>query len=298
MPTVPGIPAATILPRHPGTPVRAAHGDDLESPDDGPGYGVPIKLSVLMAVFNEERTIKRVIDEVLNIPCPCALELIVVDDGSTDATPALLAQVSDPRVTVFRHEDNQGKGAAILTALSLATGTYILPFDADLEYEPDDIPRMLEPVLKGRCEVVYGARLFGYNTVYQSYLYAVGNRLLTRMANILYNAHLTDLHTCLKLVPLAMLNELHLGEKGFGLDSEITAGLLRLGVRPFEVPVSYYGRSHAQGKKIKWGDAVACALILTRMRFRSQARRVPKADASDDECARIPVTEPTEAVAG
>ncbi len=251
-----------------------------------------------MAVFNEERTIKRVIDEVLNVPCPCALELIVVDDGSTDATPALLAQVNDPRVTVFRHEDNQGKGAAILTALSLVTGTYILPFDADLEYEPDDIPRMLEPVLKGRCEVVYGARLFGYNTVYQSYLYAVGNRLLTRMANVLFNAHLTDLHTCLKLVPLAMLTRLDLGEKGFGLDSEITAGLLRLGVRPFEVPVSYYGRSHAQGKKIRWGDAVACALILIRMRIRSRSRWAADRNASDNECVRIPAAEPTEAVAG
>jgi glycosyltransferase involved in cell wall biosynthesis len=297
--TVPSLPGATILPRQQATPDRAAaDGDALESGHDGPGYGASIKLSVLMAVFNEERTIKRVIDEVLNTPCPCPLELIVVDDGSTDGTSALLAQVSDPRVTVFQHEDNQGKGAAIRNGLSLATGTYILPFDADLEYEPDDIPRMLEPVLKGRCEVVYGARLFGYNTVYQSYLYAVGNRLLTRMANVLFNAHLTDLHTCLKLVPHEMLNRLELAEKGFGLDTEITAGLLRLGVRPFEIPVSYYGRSHAQGKKIKWGDAVACALILTKMRFRSRPRWVSNPDASEDECAGVAVAEPTEAVAG
>jgi glycosyltransferase involved in cell wall biosynthesis len=185
----------------------------------------------------------------------------------------LLSRVDDPRVTVVHHLANEGKGAAIMAAAALATGTYILPFDADLEYEPEDIPRMLEPVLKGRCEVVYGARLFGYNTVYQSYIYAAGNRLLTRMANILFNAHLTDLHTCLKLVPLVILRSLDLHEKGFGLDSEITAGLLRQGIRPFEVPVSYYGRSHAEGKKIKWRDALACAWILLRVRVHKIARR-------------------------
>jgi glycosyltransferase involved in cell wall biosynthesis len=222
-----------------------------------------------MAVYNEERTVARVIDEILVAAYPCEIELIVVDDGSTDATPTLLSQVNDSRVMVLRHPANQGKGAALLSAASVATGTHILPFDADLEYAPEDIPKVLDPIARGRCDVVYGVRLSGCYAVYQTYLYAVANRMLTRLANVLFNAHLTDLHTCLKLIPLATLKSLNLQEKGFGLDSEITAGLLRLGIRPFEVPVSYYGRSHADGKKIRWHDGLTCAWILFRVRLRA-----------------------------
>ena len=220
-----------------------------------------------MPAYNEERTIAPVIDELLRADYPCDVELIVVDDGSTDRTPELLAQLNDRRVTVHQHTSNRGKGAAILSGAALATGTHVLPFDADFEYEPEDIPRMLEPVLKGRCEVVYGVRLFGYNTVYQSYRYAIGNRLLTRFANILFNSYLSDLHTCLKLMPLAVMQRLDLTETGFGLDTEMTALLLRQGVRPFEVPVRYYSRTHAQGKKINWRDAVVCLRILLRERM-------------------------------
>jgi len=246
-----------------------------------------------MAAYNEESTIAQAIDEVLRADCPCEIELIVVDDGSTDATPKLLSQVDDPRVTVHRHEPNQGKGAALLAAASFATGTHILPFDADLEYAAEDISRVLDPIMKGRCEVVYGVRLFGCNTVYQTYLYAAGNRLLTRMANLLFNAHLTDLHTCLKLMPLVMLRSLDLREKGFGLDSEITARLLRRGIRPFEVPVTYYGRSHAEGKKIMWRDAFVCAWILLRVRLRARSRP----DSADDRLegsdrSSVAVTDP------
>ena len=194
-----------------------------------------LKLSILMCVYNEENTIAQAIAEILEVKYPCDIELIVVDDGSTDATPDLIKQVSDPRIITYRHSSNSGKGAALLSALSLATGTHVLPFDADLEYDPEDIVKMLVPVLKGRSEVVYGARLFGCNTVYQSYRYAVGNRFLTSVANLLFNAYLSDLHTCLKLVPLAMFKSLSLSETGFGLDTELTALLLKNGVRPFEV---------------------------------------------------------------
>jgi dolichol-phosphate hexosyltransferase len=225
-----------------------------------------------MCAYNEERTISRAISEVLAVSYPCDMELIVVDDGSTDATADLLGRVNDPRVTIHRHPGNRGKGAALLSAASLASGTHILPFDADLEYSPDDIARIIWPVLKGRCDVVYGARIFGLNTVYQTYRYAVGNRLLTRMTNVLFNAYLSDLHTCLKLIPLAIFRSLNLRESGFGLDTEVTAMLLRTGVRPFEVPVSYYSRSHDEGKKISWRDALACVAILLKVRLRRSSR--------------------------
>jgi glycosyltransferase involved in cell wall biosynthesis len=273
-----------------GTP-PAQHGNSF--------HAKPLKLSILMAAYNEESTITRAIDEVLKADCPCEIELIVIDDGSTDATPKLLSSVDDPRVTVHHHPANQGKGAALLAAASFATGTHILPFDADLEYAAEDISRVLEPILKGRCEVVYGVRLFGYNTVYQTYLYAAGNRLLTRMANILFNAHLTDLHTCLKLIPLVMLRSMDLREKGFGLDSEITARLLRRGIRPFEVPVTYYGRSHADGKKIMWRDAVASAWILLRVRLRFRSCQEPANDRREEgDRARVGNADPTSQLVG
>ena len=223
-----------------------------------------------MPAYNEERTIGPVIDEILAGDYSCDIELIIVDDGSTDGTPALLAElakIADSRVIIYSHPANLGKGAALRTAAALATGTHVLPFDADFEYEPEDIPRVLEPILKGRCDVVYGVRLFGNNTVYQSYRYAVGNRVLTGLTNILFDSYLSDMHTCLKLMPLPLLKKMTLTETGFGLDTEITARLLRQGVRPFEVPVSYYSRSHAQGKKITWRDAVGCLRVLLRERL-------------------------------
>lgn len=279
------LPATPVLPeRLSSTTWRAADAAAAIPEQRGESfYGRPFKLSILMAAYNEEKTITRVVEEILKVNCPCEIELIIVDDGSTDATPRLLSHIDDSRVVVLRHPVNRGKGAALITAVGLATGTYIVPFDADLEYEPDDIPRMLEPVLKGRCQVVYGVRLFGFNTVYQSYMYAKGNRFLTFIANLIFNANLTDLHTCLKLMPLATLKSLDLREKGFGIDTEITARLLSRGIRPFDVPVSYYGRTHADGKKIRWHDAIACARILVRTRLRGSGRVRERSVATDDE---------------
>jgi dolichol-phosphate hexosyltransferase len=234
-----------------------------------------------MCAFNEERTIARAIREVLAVEYPCEIELIVVDDGSSDSTAKLVEEFADPRVILHQHERNMGKGAALRTAVSLASGTHILPFDADLEYTPKDIPRLVDPILTGRFDVVYGTRLFGYNTVYQSFRYAVGNKVLTTLTNILFDSFLSDLHTCLKLMPLDLFRSLDLREKGFGLDTELTATLLRLGIRPFEVPVSYYSRSHAQGKKINAGDAVDCLHILFQVRTRRKSRLTKPVDGAD-----------------
>jgi glycosyltransferase involved in cell wall biosynthesis len=230
-----------------------------------------VKLSVVMAAYNAQGTVEQAVDEVLSVEYPCDVELIIVDDGSTDQTPDLLASITDPRVVTIRHGGSQGKGAALLSGIVAASGTHVLPFDADLEYLPDDILNLLEPVLTGRCSVVYGVRLFGYNTVYRSYLYAVGNRILTRAANIMFGSCLSDLQTRLKLIPADLLRGLGIRETGFGVDTEISAALLRQGVRPFEVPVSYFGRTRGEGRKTTRRDAFRCLWILLRARV--QPRR-------------------------
>lgn len=231
-----------------------------------------VSLSVVMPCFNEAGTVLEAVHQVLAVDFPAPVELIVVDDGSTDGTDLELALVADhPRVTIHRHPSNLGKGAAVRAGVALATGTHVMPFDADLEYSPEDVPRLLEPIIAGRCDVVYGTRLFGANTVYQSYRYAMGNRITTLAANVLFDSYIRDLHTCLKMLPRETFQRLPLRETGFGLDTEITASLLRMGVRPFEVPVSYHSRTHAQGKKISWRDGIACLTILGRVRLRRAA---------------------------
>jgi glycosyltransferase involved in cell wall biosynthesis len=230
----------------------------------------PVMLSIVMPAYNEGDTLAHAIARVLSVPFPCPIELIVVDDGSDDDTTDVLKSIHDPRVIVKHHDANLGKVAALRTGFSLVKGTHVVPFDADLEYEPRDLLSLLQPVLSGHSDVVYGSRLFGANTVYQSYRYAMGNKMTTLMANILYDAYISDLHTCLKLMPIRLLRDLKLSELGFGLDTEITAHVLKLGYRPFEVPITYHSRTHAQGKKITWRDGVTCLSILVRIRVQPQ----------------------------
>lgn len=227
-----------------------------------------MKLSILMAAYDEASRVHLAIKQVLGADYPCEIELVVVDDGSRDATWERLQAVDDPRVLVTRHPVNRGKGAAVKTAAALATGDLMIIFDADLEYSPSDIAALLEVALHEGATVVFGARRFGSSTAH-SFWYVLGNKATTFAANALFNSWISDLHTCLKLLPLELFRELPLREDGFGLDTELTAQLLARGIRPYEVPVGYKARSHAEGKKITWRDGVQSLWILARVRARA-----------------------------
>ncbi|MDO9377318.1 MAG: glycosyltransferase family 2 protein [Nocardioidaceae bacterium] len=248
------------------------HAPHMHAVPDAADRDDTVVLSIVMPAYNEARTIRTAVEHVLSASYPCEIELVVVDDGSHDGTAGLLDDIEDPRLTVTRHVRNMGKGAAVLTGISTARGTHLMPFDADMEYSAHDIAALVQPVIDGRTDVVYGTRLFGVNTVYRSYRYKFGNQAMTFAANVLFDSAISDLHTCLKLVPLSMLRGMDLSELGFGLDTEITANVLRLGARPFEVPVSYHSRSHADGKKINWRDAVRCIQVLGRVRMAPETR--------------------------
>lgn len=225
-----------------------------------------MKLSVLMPAYNEAATLATAIARVLAVEYPCPVELVVVDDGSTDQTAALLAGLGD-RLVSDRHPVNRGKGAAIRTAAGLATGDYLIVCDADLEYVPEEIPTLLRPVLAGDAEVVYGTRSFGSHTAY-SFWYVIGNKTVTLAANALFNAWISDLETCFKLLPLPLYRSLDIRSAGFGMEAEITGKLLRRGIRPYEVPISYQARTREEGKKLTWLDGVEALWILSRIRLR------------------------------
>ncbi|HEY1826353.1 MAG TPA: glycosyltransferase family 2 protein [Acidimicrobiales bacterium] len=229
----------------------------------------PFRLSVIVPSYNEQATILLVLDELLSLDIPGKeLEVIVVNDGSTDGTHRLLANFEDTRLVQIHHERNCGKGAAVRTGIKAAKGTHVLIFDADDEYDVKDIPRLVTPIITGRAEVVYGNRMSGFGTVHPSLWHAVGNKAMTFLANMLFSSAISDLHTCLKLVPMPLLNSFNLDEGGFGLDTEISAEVLRAGFRPFEVPISYVGRSKDEGKKIRLSDALRCVYVLFKVRTR------------------------------
>ena len=230
------------------------------------------KLTIVMPAHNEEASIADVLGGVLAAQIDAVTEILVVNDGSTDQTAAILAGITDPRLRVITHEVNRGKGAAVRTGLAAATGTHVLVFDADHEYDPDDIGRLIEPIKRGRGEVVYGVRIHGIHTTHPSLIHAIGNRVMTIVMNLVYGSSISDLHTCLKLLPLPLVQAMTLTETGFGLDTEITGEMLRRGFRPYELPVGYIGRSKEEGKKIKARDAVACFWVMLKVRGRGRTK--------------------------
>jgi dolichol-phosphate hexosyltransferase len=219
-----------------------------------------------MPVFNERATVERAIASVLDADVGMPLELIVVDDGSTDGTRELLRAKHWPeQATLIEHDANRGKGAAVRTALARASGEYSAIFDADLEYEPSDLAALLVPLVEGRTNAVFGVRAFdGYTS--HSFLYVLGNRGVTLFANILFNVYLRDLMTCHKAIRTDVFKSLPLQASGFTIEPEITARLLQAGERIFEVPVHYNARSTEEGKKLTAKDGLRVIGTLFRCR--------------------------------
>jgi glycosyltransferase involved in cell wall biosynthesis len=223
------------------------------------------KLSILIPVYNEIRTLEQVLDTIEATPFPVEKEIVIVDDFSTDGSRERIGQLSDRYVTAF-HTHNQGKGAAIHTALARASGDYVLIQDADLEYHPKDISNLLNAVIERNAVVVYGSRNLKKNPRYKK-TYYYGGQLITLVTNILFGTFLTDVNTCYKLFPTDFLRSLNLQESKFSFCEEATAKTLRLGVTITEVPISYRPRSKAEGKKLRVTDGLRAVATLLKNRF-------------------------------
>jgi glycosyltransferase involved in cell wall biosynthesis len=226
------------------------------------------KLSVIVPVFNERNTVVEVLRRMRAVELPDGIEreIIVVDDGSADGTRDVLRQLGDSTVRIILHKENRGKGAAVRTGIEAASGDYILIQDADLEYDPEDWPKLIAPVLRGKARVVYGSRFTGERRN-MLFFHWVGNRFLSLVTNVLYNTTLSDMETCYKLVERELAEDLQLRCNRFDIEPEITAKILRRKIRIYEVPISYTGREFDEGKKITWRDGFAALWTLAKFRF-------------------------------
>jgi len=225
-----------------------------------------LKLSVIMPVYNERETLEEIVRQVL--ATGLVHELIMVDDGSTDGSRDIMRQWEGHEVIrVIYHEENRGKGAAVRTAFQAATGDVLLIQDADLEYDPRDYPKLLQPIEEGRAPVVYGSRFLGGPRRAMLFWHAAGNRLLTFVTNILYDSILSDMETCYKAFRADVVRDIPLHSRRFEFEPEITAKVLKRGIRIYEVPIAYYGREYEEGKKITGWDAIPALWTLIKYRF-------------------------------
>ncbi|PYI88666.1 MAG: glycosyl transferase, partial [Verrucomicrobia bacterium] len=232
------------------------------------------KLSILMAAYNEEATLRRCVDRVLAAPLPMGLrrEIVLVNDGSTDGTWKVAEELARARaeVKIFQQPQNLGKGAAIRRAIREMTGDLAIFQDADLEYNPNDYPRVLKPILDGRADVVYGSRFTGEERKILYFWHTAGNEFLTLLANMLNDTNLTDMETCYKAFIADCLRAIPLVSDRFGIEPEITAKVARNRLRIYEVPINYNGRTYEEGKKISWRDGLAAFWYIIRFRFSSK----------------------------
>ena len=230
-----------------------------------------MKLSIVIPVYNEAPTVEKLVSTVAGVDLGLEKELVLVDDCSTDGSRDVLARIQDdhPEWTVAYHEVNRGKGAALRTGFAAATGDLVVIQDADLEYDPRDIRRLLGPMLDGHADVVYGSRFLGggpHRVVF--YWHYLGNRFLTTFSNMMTDLNLTDMEVCYKMFKREVLESIALCEDRFGFEVEITAKVARGDWRLYEVPISYYGRNYSEGKKITWKDGVRALWCIVKYRFR------------------------------
>lgn len=223
-------------------------------------------LTVVMPVYNERVTVAEIIRRVRAADVPLDLEVVVVDDGSSDGTDQILSAIEDSTVRVVTHPVNRGKGAAVRTGIERARGDVVLIQDADLEYDPEDWPGLLDPILKGKAHVVYGSRFTGARKN-MLLTHWIGNRFLSLVTNLLYATTLSDMETCYKVFDRRVLEGITIRSDRFDFEPEITAKVLRRGFRIFEVPISYAGREPEEGKKITWRDGFAALRALVKYRF-------------------------------
>ncbi len=223
-------------------------------------------ISIVMPVFNEINTIKEIINKVMAVNL--AKELIIVDDKSSDGTREFLESIDNKQIKVIYHDRNLGKGAAIRTGLQKINGDITVIQDADLEYDPAEYPHLIELIFKGKADVVYGSR-FLFRTRIFYFHHLLGNKLINLVANILYNSTFTDLETCYKAFRTEIVKDLKLKSNSFGFEAEVTAKIMKKKLRVYEVPITYYGRTYAEGKKITWRDGIIALYWLLRCRFES-----------------------------
>lgn len=229
-----------------------------------------MKLSIVIPVYNEAATISRIVDLVRSVDVGMEKEILLVDDCSRDGTRDVLTEMGkgSADLKVLFHEVNQGKGAALRTGFTAATGDVVLIQDADLEYDPREYPRLLAPILDGHADVVYGSRFLGggpHRVVY--YWHYLGNWLLTTLSNMMTNLNLTDMEVCYKVFKREVIQSIPLRENRFGFEVEVTAKVARRKLKIYEVPISYYGRDYSEGKKIGWKDGFSAIRCILKYRF-------------------------------
>jgi len=225
------------------------------------------RLSIIIPCYNEYKTIEAIIDKVLSVKLlNIEKEIIIIDDGSQDQTIQILKEKIEPKVTkVIYKQKNEGKGAAIRTGFENATGDYIIIQDADLEYDPNEYPKLLKPILDGFADVVYGTRFAGgqpHRVLF--YWHSKGNKFLTNFSNMFTNLNLSDMETCYKLFKKEVIQSIKIEENRFGFEPEITAKIARLKCRIYEVGISYYGRTYEEGKKINWKDGLRALYVILK----------------------------------
>lgn len=235
---------------------------------------------MVVPVYNEAATLRGSLERLLKADLPLPVEVLVVDDGSSDAGLDTIADLEgDGRVRILRHERNRGKGAAVRTGIDQATGDLLTIFDADFEYDPNDYSGLLDHILNGDAQVAYGTRSFGAHTAF-SFWYVMGNRFLTFFASFLFNSWLSDIETCFKIAETSTWRSLQLTSSGFGIEAEATAKFLKHGFRIFEHPITYRARTREEGKKLNWTDGVEALWILLAVRFFGRRTLFPSRSSS------------------